>query len=38
LVSLKKLRRLDLRNNSGYTDAGLAYLMATMPSLQEVIK
>lgn len=38
LHSLKKLRRLDLSRNSGYTDVGLANLMSTMPSLQEVIK
>ena len=36
LVGLKKLRRLDLTQNVGYTDDGLASLMRELPELQSV--
>jgi hypothetical protein len=34
LATVKKLRRLDLTSAEGYTDAGLATLMRTLPELE----
>ena len=36
LTNLRNLHRLDLTGSSGYTDNGLASLMTTLPTLQEV--
>lgn len=36
LAELKKLRRLNLQHNSGYTDQGLAALMMALPQLDSV--